>query len=159
MMQCRRRCLSLQIDNLENRTVRLLDFSLTNGISIFRKSVWNVSAPTFDGVSGSSSRSLPPGRRRMWICQFVFQMAPCFGTFGWQRCWRRLRVTVLRASESMEPVRRMAQLTIRPPNVVSVTARTLRRRCPNFCIKSKNKSASPMKRRPINPNLEKNRGS
>ena len=35
----------------------------------------------------------------MWICQFVFQRAPCFGTMGWQRCWRRLRVTVLRASE------------------------------------------------------------
>ena len=46
IMQCRRRSMSLQIDNLENRTVRLLDFSLTNGISIFRKSIWNVSAPT-----------------------------------------------------------------------------------------------------------------
>ena len=28
--------MSLQIDNLENRTVCLLDFSLTNGIPIFR---------------------------------------------------------------------------------------------------------------------------
>jgi hypothetical protein len=52
----------------------------------------------------------------------------------------------------MEPVRRMAQLTIHLPNVVFVTAPTLRSGCANFSIESKNKSASPTKRRPINPN-------
>ena len=35
MTQFRRRCVSLQIDNLENRSVRLLDFSLTKEYRFF----------------------------------------------------------------------------------------------------------------------------
>jgi hypothetical protein len=44
----------------------------------------------------------------------------------------------------MEAVRRMAQLTIRLPNVVFITARTLRSRYK--VIKSKGKSASPIEK-------------
>ena len=157
MMQCRRRCVSLQIDNLENRAVRLLDFSLTNGILIFRKSVWSVSAPTINGVTGSSCRSLPPEETK-WLCQLYFKWRRASGPWA-GKGWGRLRVTVLRASECNGSSREDGAINNSLTERGFVTAPTLRSPGTNFCIKSKNKSASPMKRRPINPNPTENCGS
>src|SRR6476646_9205753 len=70
---------------------------------LFQLDISNIEMPVatagLNAPPESSCRSLPPGRRRMWVGQFVFQRARRFGTRGWQRCWRRLRVSVLGASE------------------------------------------------------------